>query len=89
VTGAVGVIRRFWPYTKGSRRWLVMGGLCMLAVAGGELGTVVMFELITDRVLTARHLAGFWALGGWWLAIAALAAAAMFSGHYLTALGSE
>jgi ATP-binding cassette subfamily B protein len=89
MTGAVGVIRRFWPYTKGSRRWLVIGGLCALAVAGGELGTVAVFEMITDRVLTARHLAGFWALGGWWLAVAAVAAAAMFFGHYLTALGSE
>jgi ATP-binding cassette subfamily B protein len=89
MTGPVGVIRRFWPYAKGSRRWLVIGGLCALAVAGGELGTVAVFEMITDRVLIARHLAGFWALGGWWLAIAALAAAAMFTGHYLTALAGE
>jgi ATP-binding cassette, subfamily B, bacterial len=83
------VLRRFWPYIKGDRRWLVLGGLCALAVSGCELGTVYVFDVITDRVLTARHLAGFWAPAGWWLAIAALAAVAMFFGEYVTSLASE
>lgn len=89
MTASVGVLRRFWRYTKGDRRWLALGGLCALVVVGCELGTVTVFDLITDRVLTARHLAGFWPLAGWWLAIAALAAAAMFFGEYLTSLASE
>jgi ATP-binding cassette subfamily B protein len=83
------VFRRFWSYTRGDRRWLVIGGGCALLVAGCELGTVSVFDAITDRVLTARHLGGFWALAGWWLAIAGLAAAAMFFGEYLTSLASE
>ena len=86
---AAGALRRFWPYTKGNRRWLALGGVCALVVAGCELGTVGVFDMITDRVLAVRHLAGFWVLGGWWLAIAAAAAVAMFFREYLTSLASE
>jgi ATP-binding cassette, subfamily B, bacterial len=89
MTAAVGVFRLFWPYTKGDRRWLALGGGCALVVAACELGTVGVFDVITDRVLTARHLAGFWAPAAWWLAIAAVAAVAMFFGEYLTSLASE
>ena len=86
---SAGPLRRFWRYTKGDRRWLALGGGCALVVAGCELGTVSVFDAITDRVLTGRHLAVFWPLAGWWLAIAAVAAVAMFCGEYLTALASE
>jgi ATP-binding cassette subfamily B protein len=89
MVASAGVLRRFWPYTKGERHWLALGGLCTLIVAGCELGTVAVFDIITDRVLTARHLAGFWVPAGWWLAIAALGAVAMFFGEYLTSLASE
>ena len=89
MTAAADVFRRFWPYTKGDRRWLALGGVCALLVAGCELGTVSVFDLITDRVLTARHLAGFWVLAGWWLGVAVLAATAMFFGEYLASLASE
>ena len=89
MTAAAAVFRRFWPYTKGDRRWLALGGLCTLVVAGCELGTVSVFDVLTDRVLTARHFAGFWPLAGWWLAIAALAAVAMFAGESLSSLASE
>jgi ATP-binding cassette, subfamily B, bacterial len=89
MTALAGVLRRFWRYTAGDRRWLVLGGLCALVVTGGELGTVWVFDVITDRVLAAKHLAGFWAPAAWWLGIAVLAATAMFLGEYVTSLASE
>jgi ATP-binding cassette, subfamily B, bacterial len=89
MTKATAVIRRFWPYTKGDRRRLALGGLAMLAVSGCELGTVALFSLITDHVLAAAHLAGFWRLAGWWLAVVAVAAVAMYFAEYLTSLASE
>jgi ATP-binding cassette subfamily B protein len=89
MTEASAVVRRFWPYTRGDRRKLVLGGLAMLVVSGCELGTVVLFGAITDRVLAARHLAGFWPLAGCWLAVVAVAAVAMFFAEYLTSLASE
>jgi ATP-binding cassette subfamily B protein len=84
-----GTLRRFWCYTRGDRRGLLAGGLCTLVVSGSELGTVALFGVITDRVLAPGRLAAFWGLAGWWLAIVAAAAAAMFGGQYLTSLASE
>jgi len=89
VTEAPAVIRRFWPYTGSDRGKLVLGGLATLAVSGCELATVALFGVITDRVLAARHLAGFWPLAAGWLAVVAVAAVAMFFAEYLTSLASE
>jgi ATP-binding cassette subfamily B protein len=89
MTEARTVIRRFWPYTRGDRRRLVLGGLATLAVSGCELLTVVLFSLITDRVLATAHPAGFWRLAGWWLAVVAAAGVAMYFAEYLTSLASE
>ena len=89
MTGTADALRRFWRYTRGDRRGLALGGLCALAVSASELGTVTMFDLVTNRVLDTGHLAAFWGLAGWWLAIVAAAAVAMFGGQYLTALASE
>ena len=89
MTGAADVLGRFWRYTRGNRRGLMLGGLCALVVSGAELGTVGVFGIITDRVFDRGHLAAFWGLAGWWLAIVAVAGVAMFFGEYLTTLASE
>lgn len=83
------VFRRFWRYTKGDRHRLVLGGLGSLVVSGCELGTVIVFSVITDRVLDTRHPAAFWGLAAWWLGIVAVAAVAMFAAEYQTSLASE
>ena len=89
MTAPSAVIRRFWPYANGDRHKLVLGGLATLAVSGCELGTVILFSVITDQVLAARHLAGFWRLAAWWVVVVAVAAVAMFFAEYLTSLASE
>jgi hypothetical protein len=53
------------------------------------VATVTIFDDITNKVLDARHLAGFWLPGGLWLAVTAVAGIAMFTGDYLTSLASE
>jgi ATP-binding cassette, subfamily B, bacterial len=83
------VFRRFWRYTKGDRHRLVLGGVCSLLVSGSELGTVIVFSMITDEVLAKGHLAAFWPLACWWLGIVAAAAVAMFVAGYETSLASE
>jgi ATP-binding cassette, subfamily B, bacterial len=89
MSAAAHMIRRFWRYTKGNRHMLVLGGVCTLLISGSELGSVIVFGMITDRVLARRHLAAFWGLAYWWLGIAAVAAVAMFAGNYVTSLASE
>jgi ATP-binding cassette subfamily B protein len=82
------LFREFWPYTRGDRLRLLGGGLLSLVLVGAELGTVVIFEAIVGRVLETHHLAGFWALAGAWLAIAAAGALAMTGSKRLAGLAA-
>ncbi|HEX3751560.1 MAG TPA: hypothetical protein VHW06_13445 [Streptosporangiaceae bacterium] len=65
------------PYTRGDRGRLLAGALLAIGVAGSEIGTVIVFDFITNHVLATGHLAGFWSLAAAWLAVAAGGAAAM------------
>ena len=81
--------RSFWPYTRGDRRRMLAGGLFAVLVSGGEIGTVLIFENITDTVLAQSHIADFWRLAAAWLGIAVVTSAMMFTGGFLRALVSE
>jgi ATP-binding cassette subfamily B protein len=83
------IFRRFWPYTKGDRGRLLAAALLAIAVAASEIGTVILFDVITNNVLAARDLAGFWGPAAAWLAVAAAGAAAMFGEGYLISLATE
>jgi ATP-binding cassette subfamily B protein len=83
------VFREFWPYTREDRLRLLASGLLSLVLLGAELGSVIIFEHIVSNVLEKRHLAGFWALAGLWLALAAAAALAMAESGWLTGLAAE
>src|ERR1700741_4880831 len=81
--------RSFWPYTRGNRRRMLVGGLFAVLVSGGEIGPVLIFERITDTVLAQSHMADFWRRAGAWLGIAVVASVVMFTGGFLRALVSE
>jgi ATP-binding cassette subfamily B protein len=81
--------RRFWPYTRGDRWRLLAAAVFAVLVTGGEIGTVMVFEDLTDSVLSRGDLSRFWPLAGAWLGIALLTCAVMFAASYLTALASE
>src|ERR1700742_54219 len=81
--------RSFWPYTRGNRRRMLVGGLFAVLVSGGEIVTVLIFESITDTVLAQSHMADFWRLAAAWLGIAVVTSAVMFTGGFLRALVSE
>ncbi len=83
------ILRRFWPYTRADRGRLLLAGFLALVVSGGEIVTVIIFDVITNKVLAGHHLAGFWTLAALWLGAAAVAAGAMFAGEYLSALARE
>jgi ATP-binding cassette subfamily B protein len=81
--------RRFWPYTRGSRRWLVAGGALLVLSAVGEVVAIRLFGDITDHALVARDLDAFWTPAIAWLLLAILTAAATVGGGYLTTLVGE
>jgi ATP-binding cassette subfamily B protein len=81
--------RRFWPYTRGFRRWLVAGALLLVLAAAGEVAAIWLFGDITDHVLAAKNLHAFWTPALIWLQLSILTATASFGGDYLTTLVGE
>jgi ATP-binding cassette, subfamily B, bacterial len=81
--------RTFWPYTRGNRRRMFVGGLFAVLVSAGEIGTVLIFESITDSVLAQDRMAEFWRLAATWLGIAVVTSAVMFADGFLRALTSQ
>jgi ATP-binding cassette, subfamily B, bacterial len=83
------VLRRFWPFTRGDRHRLLAAAALAVLVSVGEIGTVVIFDDITNGALAQGRMAGFWPLAGTWLAIALATASVMFASSYLTSMASE
>ncbi|MGZ0204070.1 ABC transporter ATP-binding protein [Streptomyces sp. RM1] len=53
------VFRRFWPYTRGGRRWLVPLLLFSLAGPAVDAGELWLFKTVVDEVLVPRDLGPF------------------------------
>ena len=83
------ILRRFWPYTRGDRKRLLLAVLLGIFITISEIGSVLIFDAITDKVLAAHRFAGFWPLAAAWLGIAVAAAAMMFLAGYQSSLARE
>jgi ATP-binding cassette subfamily B protein len=83
------VLRRFWPYTQGDRHRLLAAASLAVLVSVGEIGTVVIFDEITNGALAKGRMAGFWPLAATWLATALATSLVMFASSYLTSMVSE
>src|SRR3954451_18087100 len=67
------IVRRFWPYARRYRRWLLLTGLFIVLDAAIETAAVWLFKLLVDEVLVPRDLHAL----AW---IAALFVAVTFAG---------
>ncbi|MGH3429175.1 MAG: ABC transporter ATP-binding protein, partial [Mycobacteriales bacterium] len=83
------VFARFWPLTKGDRRWLFCSGLLLAVEIVCEVAAIFMFAAITDDALTAGSLSAFWSPALIWLGLTAVAGLAAFGGEYLMAWVGE
>ncbi len=81
--------RRFWPCTRGVRRFFVVGVVLAIVAALCEVAAIWLFGRITDEVLSAQNLGAFWTPAFTWLGLVAIAGLASFVGSYATALGGE
>src|SRR3954462_5069482 len=58
------IVRRFWPYARRYRPWLLLTGLFIVLDAAIETGAVWLFKVLVDEVLVPRDLhALVWAAG--------------------------
>ncbi|MFE7857867.1 ABC transporter ATP-binding protein [Streptomyces sp. NPDC057403] len=80
---------RFWPLTRGDRRWLVTIVACVIVSAIAETASILLFAELTDNALKAGSLAAFWGPAGAWLGVAALGALVGYLGNSLTTWTAE
>ncbi|MEE1812492.1 ABC transporter ATP-binding protein [Streptomyces sp. BE133] len=81
--------RRFWPLTKGDRRWLVLIFLCAVLAAIAETITVLLFAKLTDTALQTGSVSAFWKPAGQWVAVAVIGAVVGYLGNSLAAWVAE
>ncbi|MFI9832480.1 ABC transporter ATP-binding protein [Streptomyces sp. NPDC051913] len=80
---------RFWPLTRGDRKWLLAIIACVVVSALAETASILLFAQLTDTALKAGSLAAFWGPAGAWLAVAALGALVGYLGNSLATWTAE
>ncbi|GGW14862.1 protein-tyrosine-phosphatase [Streptomyces capoamus] len=81
--------RRFWPLTKGLRKWLLAVWLCTVLAALAETEAVLLFGELTDDALQKGSPAAFWSPAGQWLGVAVIGALVAYAGNSLAAWTTE
>jgi ATP-binding cassette, subfamily B, bacterial len=81
--------RRFWPLTRGLRKWLSLVWLCTVLAALAETEAVLLFGDLTDHALQKGSLAAFWSPAVKWLGVAVLGAIVAYAGNSLAAWATE
>ncbi|MFG2138971.1 ABC transporter ATP-binding protein [Streptomyces sp. NPDC048650] len=81
--------RRFWPLTKGDRRWLVCILLCAIVAALAETAAILLFADLTDNALQKGSVSAFWSPAGKWLLVGVAGAVVGYLGNSLGAWTAE
>ncbi|WP_030596126.1 ABC transporter ATP-binding protein [Streptomyces fulvoviolaceus] len=81
--------RRFWPLTRGDRKWLAVVVACVVVSALAETASILLFAELTDNALEAGSLSAFWGPAGAWLGVAALGALVGYLGNSLATWTAE
>ncbi|MFE6484834.1 ABC transporter transmembrane domain-containing protein [Streptomyces sp. NPDC057757] len=80
---------RFWPLTRGDRKWLVLIIGCVIVAALAETASILLFAELTDNALKYGSLAKFWGPAAGWLAVAVLGAVVGYLGNSLAVWTAE
>ncbi|KUL51048.1 hypothetical protein ADL22_06840, partial [Streptomyces sp. NRRL F-4489] len=87
--GPVEAFHRFWPLTRGDRRWMLLVGLCAIVAALAETAAILLFAQLTDNALKEGSVSAFWNPAGKWLAVAVIGALVGYLGNSLAAWTAE
>ncbi|MFG2473886.1 ABC transporter ATP-binding protein [Streptomyces fagopyri] len=83
------VFARFWPLTRGDRRWLALIVGCVAVAALAETAAILLFARLTDHALGSGSLAAFWGPAGAWLGVAVIGALVGYLGNSLAVWTAE
>jgi ATP-binding cassette subfamily B protein len=78
------IFRRFWPYARPYRCWLVVDLVLILLVPAIEAAQIWMFKLMIDDVLVPRHFAPFLWIAAAYLTLTVFAGVVSFTDDYLS-----
>lgn len=82
-------VRRFWPLTRGDRRWIVVICLCAIVAALAETVAILVFAELTDNALQKGSVSAFWAPATLWLGVAVAGGVVGYLGNSLAAWTAE
>ncbi|MFI1157428.1 ABC transporter ATP-binding protein [Streptomyces sioyaensis] len=82
-------VRRFWPLTRGDRRWIVLVCLCAIVAALAETVAILVFAELTDNALQKGSVSAFWAPAALWLGVAVAGGVVGYLGNSLAAWTAE
>ncbi|WP_327429827.1 ABC transporter ATP-binding protein [Streptomyces sp. NBC_01236] len=80
---------RFWPLTRGDRKWLVLIIGCVVVAALAETASILLFAELTDHALKEGSISAFWGPAGAWLGVAVLGAIVGYLGNSLAVWTAE
>ncbi|MFE5895503.1 ABC transporter ATP-binding protein [Streptomyces sp. NPDC056462] len=80
---------RFWPLTRGDRKWLAVIVACVVVAALAETASILLFAELTDNALKAGSLSAFWGPAAAWLGVAVLGAIVGYLGNSLATWTAE
>jgi len=80
---ALEIVRRFWPFARPYRPWIVIGLLLLLVVPAIDTVEIYLFKLVVDDVLVPQELAALLPLALAYLGLAVLGGFASFADDYV------
>src|SRR3954452_13725620 len=83
------IARRFWPYARPYRPWLILTGLFIVLDAAIETAAVWLFKVLVDEVLVPRDLHALVWVGALFVAITVAGGAVGFADDVLSTWVSE
>jgi ATP-binding cassette subfamily B protein len=83
------IFRRFWPYARPYRRWLVVGLILIAAVPAVDTAMIWMFKLVVDQVLVPETFGPLVWIALAYLGLTVLAGTLSFFDEYVSSWIAE
>jgi ABC-type multidrug transport system fused ATPase/permease subunit len=78
------IFRRFWPYARPYRRWLLLSLVLIAVVPAVETATIWMFKVVVDQVLVPHDFGPLWWVALAYLGLTLVAGIASFLDDYVS-----
>jgi ATP-binding cassette subfamily B protein len=80
---ALEIVRRFWPFARPYRRWILIGLALLALVPAIDTVEIYLFKVVVDDVLVPKDIAALLPLAGLYLGLWLAGAVAGFADEYL------